>query len=110
VFAQLAAALGEMPEVVLGRRFGCWCLKLGRHPFIALTRDRIAFRVGLEASDLVHRFPQARLWNPRNGRQPKRCWVTYPAGNPEAIASLGALAYGCAVTGAVRTKGDAAAQ
>ncbi len=110
LFDELVATLGEMPGVALGRRYGCWCIKLRRYPFIALDGDRIAFRIGLEAPTFLGQFTQARLWNPQNGRQPKQSWVAHPAGNPEPIATLGAMAYERAIKAAGRQMGDAAAE
>jgi hypothetical protein len=93
LFDQLAAALRDMPDVTLGRRYGCPCIKFRGHPFIALDGDRIAFRIGAAASVLLAQFPQARLWNPRNGRLPKQSWISHPEGDPEPMAALGAMAY-----------------
>jgi hypothetical protein len=110
LFEQLVSAFGPMSGVALGRRFGCWCIKLGRYPFIALNGDQIAFRVGFEASALAEQLPQARLWNPRNGRQAKQCWVADSTGNLESIATLGAIAYRRAALATARTKADGASE
>jgi hypothetical protein len=100
LFDELTIALAEMPGVALGRRYGRWCLKFQRQPFIALDQHQIAFRVGLEATALLEYFPPARLWNPRNERMPKQSWIAHPACDPERIATLSAMAYKCAVSAA----------
>jgi hypothetical protein len=94
LFEQLLEVFVEIPGVALGRHYGRWCIKLRRHPFIALDGELIAFCVGSAAPALVQQLPRARLWNPRAGRQPKQSWIAHPTLNHESIATLGALAYG----------------
>jgi hypothetical protein len=101
IFKELVAAFGDMQGVALGRRFGCWCIKLQRDPLIVLDGDQLAFSVG-NACELLPNYPRGRLWNPREGRQAKRSWIATPAFNLEQIATLGAIAYQRAVAAAVR--------
>jgi len=102
LFEELAATLLEMPEVVLGRSYGRWCIKLRRNAFIALDGDTIAFCVGAHAESLVEQYPSASLWNPRGGRRPKQCWIVLPSERVEPVATLGAVAYQCAVEVQIR--------
>jgi hypothetical protein len=102
LFGELATTLEEMPGVFLGRSYGRWCIKLRRNAFIVLDGDHIAFCVGVRAACLVEQYPFARLWNPSRGRRPKQCWIAIRAGGAEPVATLGAIAYQCAVEVKIR--------
>lgn len=93
VFEEMATVFGDLPDVVLGRKFGRWCLKRQGVPFIVLDRQEIAFRVGLSAPRLVAEYHLARLWNPYGYRRAKQSWVVCPASDSELIAEVGAIAY-----------------
>jgi hypothetical protein len=96
-FDELALALTEQPDVVLGRGFGMPCLKLGKRPFVALDQrghEGIAFRVGEQsAAHLQDEMPYLDYWNPKQERQPKRSWLLCDTGNGEVLVHLAAAAY-----------------
>jgi hypothetical protein len=93
-FEQMAQVLAENPEVVLGRKFGRACVKLGKRAFIACDGDVLAFRVGTgQAARLLAAIPAAAYWNPKQGPKPKHSWLTHAAGNAEALVTLVAAAY-----------------
>jgi hypothetical protein len=99
-FQDLADALLEQPNVVLGRRFGRDCVKLGKRVVLVRDHERLAFRVGTEAAaQLASALPRACYWNPKQGHQPKRSWLAHPAEDAEALVALTAAAYEYALSG-----------
>ena len=103
-FEELAAALVEQPQVVLGRRFGRACVKFGKRPFLVLDHEdlSLAFRVGEEAANrLQAELPQVAYWNPKQERQPKRSWLACRSVGDEVVL-LAAAAYEQAIIDAGR--------
>lgn len=92
-FAELSEVMLDHAGVSMGRQFGRDCLKYGRHSFIVLDRNVLAFRTGPNSVQLVEDLPAAWLWNPNGQPRPKLSWVASLPQDSELICTLALHAF-----------------
>lgn len=90
--AALAAAHAADDAVAQGQMFGKACLLVAGKAFLALHRDRLAFKLEGEAHARALALDQAALWDPSGCSRPMKAWVAVPCAARAHYAALAVAA------------------